>query len=237
LSRIFFIFLLLSINLLADRCNIYSSNSIEFGSNRGSFDGFIQNGSLLDLKDDLDLKKSKYNISATLNSAFKRHKFSFKLSKYRYSGKRKLAHNILYNSEQFAKSQMVRSKLDLKWARAMYRYQIIEGVNAGLDLNALRLKTSLNNSIYKKNFIVPSIAIDYSSKLTHSLALQSKISLTPYGKNRALDSYAGIAIKLPFKKCSSLHIGYQVSDLVIDSKGFQSDLNYKGIYAGFRLGF
>jgi hypothetical protein len=233
LNKISLILSLITLNLVASNCDSF----VEISGIRGSFDGELSKGTKLSLKDDLDLKKSANNFSASIRKGFKRHKFGFKLSKYKYSGKKRLNKDIVFNAEKIAKAQMLTNKLDIKWAKLTYRYSIADGVSAGLNLNGLRAKTYINSSKYSKNILIPSLAIDYEHDLTDNLKIKSKISLTPYGENKAMDSYAGIAIKLPSKRCSCLNIGYQVSNLKIKSNGFQSDLGYRGVYMGMRVGF
>jgi len=228
---------LLSIELFAFKCDSFDKSFIEVGNSRGSMDGYISSGSRLDIKSDLNLKKTANNLSAKIQKGFKKHKFGFKISKYKYSGKKKLNKDIIFNSEKLAKSQMISNKLDIKWAKATYRYKIEDSISAGIDFNLLQTKTYINQNKYKKNIVIPSISIDYSHDLADDIMLKAKISLTPYGKNRAMDSYAGIAIKLPSKRCSCLNIGYQVSNLHIQSSKFKSNLNYNGFYAGMKIGF
>jgi len=237
LYKYILLFITISSSLYASCPSEFEQNSIEVGNMRGSFSGNIGTDDKLELKNDLDMKKSANNLSAKLQKGFKNHKFGFKLSKYKYSGKKKLGKDIIFNSENFAKSQMISSKLDLIWAKATYRYKIIDGINIGFNLNGLRVKTSINNTKYKKDLIIPSIAIDYKYSITDNMSLNTKISITPYGKNRATDSYAGIAFRLPFRNCSTLNIGYQTSVLNIESKKYQNNLSYSGLYAGIRFGF
>ncbi len=236
---LFIILSLLLSNLHAFKCESTHHSSIEIGANRGSIGGYLydDNRNKLDLEDDLNLKQSKNSLIATLKSSLQKHQFRFKMSNYKYSGKKRLSTDILFNSEKFAKATMIQSNYDLKWAKAAYRYEIINGVLFGADLNALRAKTKINQNSLKKNIIIPSVALDYNYDLTHELMLRTKVSLTPYGKNRANDFYAGLAIKLGFSNCSCLNIGYQVSQLKIDTDKLKNSIQYQGVYAGIRVGF
>ncbi len=238
--RVWVLLSFLSLQLFAFSCDAFDKSSIEIGANRGSMGGLLGDGkkdSMLSLEHDLDLKKSKNSLSAKLQSGFNNHKFGFKFSSFDYSGKKKITKDIIFNSETFAKASMLQSRLSLKWAKGSYRYKIAEGILVGANLNGLRAKFTLNGKHYHKHIIIPSLAIDYRFDLAHDLAILTKASLTPIGKNRALDSYAGLAIKLPFHHCSCLNLGYQVSHINIDTKGFQNELDYKGLYAGIKIGF
>ena len=228
-------------NLSAFECKAFDKASLEVGGLRGSFDGYMQVGkesaTKLDLKNDLDLQGSKNSIQASLQSGSKKHKFGFKATKFKYSGKKKLSKNILFNSENFAKATIVKSKLDIRWAKAKYRYVAYDSLSIGLDLNALRLKSQINETKYKKNILIPALAVDYDIPLAADLSLVTKSSLTLFGKSRYTDGYAGLAYKMPFQNCSSLHIGYQASSFKINTSKLKSKLNYKGLYAGVRVKF
>ncbi len=238
--RVLILVSLFSISLFAFSCDAFTKNTIDIYENRGSMDGFLgihNSDKILSLENDLNLKQSKDHLSAKLQRNFKHHKFGFKFSSFNYSGKKKLTKDIIFNSEAFAKASMLQSRLSLKWARGSYRYKVAQGVLIGADLNGIRAKFSLNNKHYHKHIIIPSLALDYKFDLAQDLAILTKTSLTPVGKNRTLDSYAGLAIKLPFHHCSCLNIGYQVSHIKIDKKDFQNELDYKGFYAGITIGF
>ena len=226
--------------LNAFECKAFDKASLEIGGLRGSVDGYIQVGdgaTKLDLKDDLGLSGSKNSIQAAITSGSKKHKFGFKATKFKYSGKKKLSKDILINSENYAKATILKSNLDLKWAKAKYRYLADESLSIGVDLNALRLKSKINDKNYKKNLIIPSVAVDYDIDLASDLAFVTKTSLTLFGKSRYADGYVGLAYKLPSKNCPSIHLGYQVNSFKIDTSKLKSKLEYKGLYAGVRVRF
>jgi hypothetical protein len=227
--------------LNAFECKAFDRSSLEVGGLIGSYDGYLQIGdkssTKLDLKDDLDLTKSKNSIQAAITSGSKKHKFAFKATKFKYSGKKRLSKDILINSENYAKATILKSRLDIRWAKIKYRYLADESLSFGVDLNALRLKSTINNKNYRKNLIIPAIAIDYNIDLAADLAFITKTSLTPIGKSRYSDAYAGLAYKLPYKNCSSLHLGYQVNSFKVDTSKLKSELNYHGLYAGIKVEF
>ncbi len=241
LYRIVLIFLLFIANIYAFDCNGSQKGYFEVGGVRGSLDGEMMVGNedstTLDLDRDEGLTKSTNNLKAILESGYKDHIFGFKTVRFKFSGKRKLSKDIIFNSDIFAKSTMIRSKLDLRWAQLKYRYRFSKSLNAGIDLNGVELKSAINESRVKDSFLMPSLAIDYNIDLADDLMLVTRTSISPYGDYRYTQGYAGIAFKTKLTNCSMIHLGYQLNQFDINNKAIKASLRYKGFYAGFRVGF
>ena len=232
--------LLISSSALAQKkCDLFQYEA-SLGFERSGLSGTIQDGSggsKLDTKSDLGISHTKAGIKAMMSRSTTHHKFGFKLEKYKHSGSKKLSSNIVYNGAQYATSSLVSSKLSLKWAKVKYRYRLTKDFSLGLDVDALRFKTMVNEEETKKTIVMPAIALEYEYILEEGLNFIMKGSSTVTGNSKQHYGYAGVAYDLKALGCSCLHIGYQYKKLDIREDKIHANLKYQGLYAGLAMKF
>jgi hypothetical protein len=239
--RVIIVLLILSNLLSAKDCGKFSDNSVEFALERNSLSGYVDikddNLSKLETTKDLNLKNIKNSLTALLFKDFKKHSFSFKVNHYKYQGESRLSHNIIQNSLHNATSSMVKNEIDLKWAKASYRYKMYENLQIGADFHGLSAYTQINGKSYRKLLFLPAIGVDYDYELEDDLKLITKTSATLTTDSRHYSLYTGLSFDLGFSNCTSLNIGYQHQNLIIDDKRLKSNLKFDGVYAGIAVKF
>jgi hypothetical protein len=232
--------LLISSSALAQKkCELFQ-NEASFGFEKSALSGSLQDesgGSKLDIKNDLGITHTTTGLKAMFNKSTTHHKFGFKLEKFKHSGSKKLSSNIVYNGSQYATASLISSKISLKWAKAKYRYRFTEDFALGLDLDALRFKTMLNDEETKKTIVMPAIALEYMHPIEEGFSFITKASSTISGNSKQHYGYAGLSYDLKMLGCSSLHIGYQYKKLNLHTDKIHADLKYQGLYAGLAMKF
>lgn len=233
--------LLISSSALAaqKKCELFQ-NEGSFGFERSGLSGSLQDGSggnKLDIKNDLGISHTTTGLKAMLNKSTTHHKFGFKLEKYKHSGSKKLSSNIVYNGAQYATASLISSKVSLKWAKVKYRYRFTSDFALGMDVDALRLKTMVNDVETKKTLVMPAIALEYAHAVEEGLNFIAKGSSTISGNSKQHYGYAGIAYDLQMLGCSCLHLGYQYKKLDIHADKINAKLKYQGLYAGISMKF
>ncbi len=237
---ILIIFLFVTI-LDAKSCNTFSDTSLQTALENNKLSGYIDikddGKKRLDFHKDLGLSKIKNSISALLKKGYSKHSVSFKLNHYKYQGTSKLTDDIVKNSAFNATSTMVKNELDLKWAKASYRYHYTKNLSIGADFHGLRLYTLVNGTSYRKILFLPAVGVDYSFDVEDDFRVITKTSGTITPNNRYFSQYMGFSFDLGLSHCTSLNIGYQYKNLYLNTDKYKSDLKFSGLYAGIAVKF
>lgn len=235
-------YLLFSSTLFAKDSGNFFQTEVEMGLERSHLGGHLRvgtdsNNTQLDLHNDMGLSQATAGLKAMLTRTTKHHRFGFKLEKYEHSGSKKLSDNIIHNGSTYATASLINSKVSLKWAKAKYRYRYTENLSIGVTVNAMRLKTMINEEETKETLILPAIGADYEREIDHRLNLIIKASSTITGDSNYHYGYAGLSYDLKVLNCTSFHLGYQYKNLRIKSDEIDADLKYQGLYAGLAMQF
>ncbi len=232
--------LLISSSALAQKkCELFQ-NEASLGFEHSTLSGSLQDsngGTKLDIKKDLGISQTKTGIKAMFNKSTTHHKFGFKLEKYQHSGSKKLSSNIVYNGSQYATASLINSKISLKWAKAKYRYRFTSDLSLGMDIDALRLTSMVNDDETKKTIVMPAIALEYEYEIEEGLNMVTKGSSSLVGNSKQHYGYAGFSYDLKMIRCTSLHFGYQYKKLELHTDTTDANLKYQGLYAGLAMKF
>ncbi len=193
--------------------------------------------------DRIQVKKKSYNIKTSLNVKSKKHQYSFQLEKMDHRRKKKLSSDILRNGARLATMSLKKTNISIKWAKFKYRFNLNENISIGADLNAIESKVysgsrNKKDITHKKRIFIPSIAIDAQKSLDEHLEILAKISSSiKKNSSKYLYKYAGFSYKLPFRKATRVHFGYQSKTLNIITKEINEALHYNGLYTGVAIKF
>lgn len=245
LSSILFFILLFSAMLKADTNCIYLGDSLN--SYNPCFESTNEENKWLQSRSLRKTNEDQYSLSKSIKTSLRKetskHSYSFQLENIDHKKDKKLSTNILKNSSRFASLSLKKSNIALKWAQVKYRYKLTKNFSVGTDLNAIESKVYMGSNqdediIEKKRVFIPSFALEAKKRLDDHLELLAKISSTITDSSSTyFYQYAGFSYKIPFKKNTKLHFGYQEKDLKIVTDTIKESLNYDGFYAGIGFRF